>query len=109
MDFSVIDNLSLELRSDKITLRTKAFNKFYDLLCTRHSEIQNLAQRDKDFSWEEIFKSAHIGIVAQARKLLSTSTEQLEKNPKTANFERTILKICDSPQNGEEFKIRLTC
>jgi hypothetical protein len=101
MDSSTIDNTLVEMRSEKVALRLKAFNKFYDLLQSRHTEIQELAKRDEDFSWEEIFKSAHQGTVAHARKLSSSGTELLESDPKIQGYARTLLLICDSPQNGE--------
>lgn len=102
MDYSIIDNTLMEMRSDKVALRLKAFNKFYDLLQSRHSEIQQLAKRDEDFSWEEIFRSAHQGTVSHARKLFNSSIELVETDPKISSYSKTLLKICDSPQNGEK-------
>jgi hypothetical protein len=101
MDSSTIDNTLVEMRSEKVALRLKAFNKFYDLLQSRQSEIQQLAKRDEDFSWEEIFRSAHQGTVSHARKLGLSGTELLESDAKIQGYARTLLLICDSPQNGE--------
>lgn len=110
MDYSTIENILVEMRSDKVAMRLKAFNKFYDMLQSRQSEIQQLAKRDEDFSWTEIFRSAHNGTVSHAKKLFLTGAELSEGDSKIQAYSRTLLKICDSPQNGEisEFG-RITC
>lgn len=104
MDYSVIDNTLMEMRSDKVAMRLKAFNKFYDLLQSRSAEVQQLAKRDDDFSWEDIFRSAHQGTVQHARKLFNSSTELLETDPKIAGYTKTLILICESPHNGEKIE-----
>lgn len=96
-----LDNLSLELKSDKAQVRQKAFNKCYELLQSRLTEIQKFLHDNKDFSWEDLFLSAHKGIGIQSKSMLKSKTEVNEADPKIKSVSKVILKICDSPPDGE--------
>jgi hypothetical protein len=109
MSSTEIDNLLIELRSNKPALKLKAFNRLNDILESRQAEVQSLLKRDPDFSWEALFRSAHQGTMDHAQKLDSSSTELLETDPKITGYSRLLLKICDSAQNGEEIETATCC
>lgn len=96
-----IDKLLVELASDKVQERQKAFGKLGDILNGRLSELQNLIEQNEDVSWGNLFKSAHKGIMSHSQKLSKTNTELNENDAKIKNYSRVILNLCDSPANGE--------
>ena len=101
MSHTEIENLMQEVRTDKVQIRLKAFNKLYDILNSRLSEVQKMFKRSEDISWEDLFKAVHCGITNHSRKLNMTSTELNQNDSKITNYSRLILKICESPPNGE--------
>lgn len=104
MDPSLLDNILPVLRSEKAAPKLKAFKELTEMLNSRLTEVQKLVNDSEDgFSWERIFKAAHDGTVSHVRKLETSSTELLETDPKIATYSRALIKICDSPQNGEKF------
>jgi hypothetical protein len=95
-----IDNLQIELGSDKLTTRSKAFNKLNDILNGRFEELQKVFANNEDLSWESLFTAAHRGVISHSTKLYSSQTELNENDTRITTYSKVMLKICDSPQNG---------
>lgn len=69
---SEIDNLLRELDTEKVAIKQKAFNKLYDILQCRLSDIQRVLDKGDDgLDWESLFRAVHLGIRGHARKMLS--------------------------------------
>lgn len=96
---SEIDNLTQELKTDKVQQRAKAFSKLFDILTHRLSELQRLIDSEDEISWEVLFKATHKGVLNHSNKLSLAGLN--ENDPKIANYSKVILKLCDSASNGE--------
>lgn len=103
--------LVVDLKSDKLTARNKAFKELNDILTIRSRELQNLVKdqredneisREDRISWKTLFKAVHTGIKIHASKLKS---DLHENDPKITSYKRVILRICDSPSDGEEINV----
>lgn len=57
------EKLRIELKSDKVAIRNKAFVKLYTLLTTKLQELRDIFTQydDEDFSMDAMFFSAHEG------------------------------------------------
>lgn len=99
--FSEIDNLVIELKTDKVAIRRKAFNSLYEILNSRLPSLQKFLNEDEDYSWGKLFKVAHQGITIHSQKLHSANKELNENDTSITNYSRAILKLCDSPANGK--------
>lgn len=60
-----LDQLIIELKSDKAKIRSKAFAKFYQLLNSKIDILQQLLENPEEpygaFSWRSFFISVHEG------------------------------------------------
>lgn len=98
-----ITSICLEMRTDKVILRLKAFNKMDTMLNSRLQEMNKAIIENKDLSWENIFVSAHTGLLNHSSKLWSTATELNENDTKIYSFIRVVQKICDAPSCGKYY------
>lgn len=56
-----LDGIIIDLKSDKVRIRGKAFTKFHSLLLARLSELQATIEGHDVLSWSLFFTSAHQG------------------------------------------------
>lgn len=96
-----ITSICIEMRTDKVTLRMKAFNKMDTMLNSRLQEMNKAISESEDLSWENIFVSAHTGLLNHSSKLSSSATELNENDTKISSFIRVVQKICDAPSCGK--------
>lgn len=99
--FTEIDSIVLDLKTNKILNRRKAFNALYDILNHRLTTLQTFLNDDDDYDWEKLFNATHAGIIIQSQKLYSDNKELSENDLSITHFSRMILKLCGSPVNGE--------
>lgn len=97
-----IENLTAELQSKKVQERQKAFNKFNDILNGRLLKLQNLIDGSEEVSWATLFKATHKGMALHSQKLHEENTELNENDLKIKTYSQVILKLCDSPADGEK-------
>lgn len=99
---SEIDNLTSELRTEKVLIRTKAFAKLNEILTSRYSELQKAMSNDTDnVSWEFLFIAAHQGVLMQSQKLVHEDAQPNENDSKIANYSKVMLKLSDCISNGK--------
>jgi hypothetical protein len=55
-----LDNLFIDIKSDKPLKRNKAFGRFLHLLNTQLEDVQKIVE-NSDTNWNEFFKAAHQG------------------------------------------------
>lgn len=94
-----IYNLLIEVKVDKVTARQKAVEKLYDILSNRLSDVQRLVD-DEKLAWDDVFKAAHQSTKTNAQKLVQSGVEVPQSDKKISSFERLILRVCESPSNG---------
>ena len=96
-----ITTICAEMRTDKVAMRLKAFNKMDTLLNSRLHEMNKAISGNEDLSWENIFVAAHTGLLNHSSKLWSTAVELNENDTKISSFIRVVQKICDAPSSGK--------
>lgn len=96
-----IEILASDLKSEKVAPRQKAFNRLHEIL-NRHcnSELEKLFD-DSQISWTILFSAAHTGVLINSLKLNSTGKEVNENDTRVTSHSKLLLKICDSPSEGE--------
>ena len=95
------EKLILDVKSDKVQVRQKAFNRLYEILNNSVSDLNNLINDDEDFSRKRLFKSVFTGISLHSQKLLNANVEAHENDVKINSYARVILKVCESPADGK--------
>lgn len=60
-----LDDLIIDLKSDKPQKRIKAHNRFSYLLSNQLKEVQNIVENSDSVSWNDFFKAAHQGLHAK--------------------------------------------
>lgn len=58
---SELDQIIIDLKSDKQRLRVKAFTRFNQLLMTKLEDLQSVIEDHETLSWPKLFKSVHEG------------------------------------------------
>lgn len=94
---SEIDNLLRELDTEKVAIKQKAFNKLYDILQCRLSDVQRVLDKGDELDWESLFRAVNLGIRGHARRLMGANTEFIENDTKITNYSRVLITLCDSP------------
>lgn len=56
-----LDGIIIDLKSNKLRIRGKAFTKFNQLLLTKLDELQATIEEHEVLSWSSFFTSAHQG------------------------------------------------
>lgn len=100
-----IITICAEIKTDKVAMRLKAFNKIDTMLNSRVHEMNKVISENEDLSWENIFLSAHNGLLNHSSKLWSTATDLNENDTKISSFIRVVQKICDAPNCGKKYLV----
>jgi hypothetical protein len=100
---SEIDNLTSELRTEKISIRNKAFSKLNDILSSQYDDLKRALSDDSsgDISWEYLFIAVHQGILQQATKLAHDNVEPNENDTKISNYSRVMCNLSDCMKDGK--------
>lgn len=103
---SDIDNLTSELRTDKVSIRNKAFTKLKDIINNRNDELKRAINSDNsgNVSWEYLFIAVHQGILHQATKLAHDNAEPNENDSKISNYSEVMRSLSDCIVDGKKFK-----
>lgn len=56
-----LDSIVIDLKSDKLRVRGKAFAKFHQLLLTKLDDLQAIIENHDILTWSSLFTSAHHG------------------------------------------------
>ncbi|XP_055549557.1 serine/threonine-protein kinase ATM [Wyeomyia smithii] len=101
-----------EMRSEKISQRTKAFEKLELMLDNREEDmLRYMAEQKYDTGWPDLLDAAHHGIQKQNRKLNETSASTGATNnvsSKCYAYIKAIQKIVDLAMNREEAHIKFS-
>ncbi|XP_053693335.1 serine/threonine-protein kinase ATM [Sabethes cyaneus] len=102
-----------EMRSEKISLRTKAFEKLELMLNNREEDmLRYMAEQKFDTGWHDLLDAAHHGIQKQNRKLLETSTSAsggaTNVQSKCYAYIKVIQKVVELAMNREQPQIKFS-
>lgn len=100
-----INSLLLEIKTDKVTIRQKAVEKLYEILVNKISEVEKFIRTQDSSSWDDIFKAVNQSIISNAHKLAQVGSDIPRTDKKIILYENLLLKVSDSPANGNYFEI----
>ncbi|XP_058447128.1 serine/threonine-protein kinase ATM [Malaya genurostris] len=92
-----------EMRSDKITQRSKAFEKLEAILNNREEDILRYMSEQKfDTNWQDVLEATHHGIHKQNRKMVETNSKGSSgglPDSKCIIYIKVIQKVVDLAMN----------
>ncbi|XP_058819589.1 serine/threonine-protein kinase ATM [Topomyia yanbarensis] len=101
-----------EMRSEKITQRSKAFEKLDSILHNREEDIiRYMTEQKFDTNWQDVLEAAHHGIHKQNRKLLetnSTGAGGVVVDSKCYIYIKVIQQVIDLAMNRGEPQIKFS-
>lgn len=90
-----------EIKSDKVSVRQKAVEKFTEILTNYPDEVESFIEHNEHISWNSIFKDVNLSINSNAQKLHSGKTDVPHNDKKIITFENLLLRVCNAPRDGE--------
>lgn len=115
-----LDNLYIDLKSDKPQKRGKAFSRFNHLLSNKLKEVQDVIENSDSTSWNEFYKAVHqglhvkflywilfnkslvTGLVYQADKLFKADIKIDEYHKDIKWYSEAIIQVTQSASNGKK-------
>lgn len=96
---SEVENMLLEMKSDKAQPKQKAFHKMDNILNGRLKELKQVILNSNSLSWQEIYSAAHSGIQSHARKLMDKEVMPNMNDPKISIYSKVLINICNIISN----------
>lgn len=86
-----IEKLLGDIHSDKVTVRTKAFESLQQKFEDRSKEVIRVLATPQDVSWKKVYMSLHEAVKAQAARLDDSRCTTATKN-RSNDYTNTLMK-----------------